>query len=130
MIETLVGHRITVPKALVTLARSQLPSFQLKLALPSDDIWTIYDPVAEHADNHVADFAIYGLVLVNDPLYVLVHGGKAYDIPPGTLYRFDGRIPHCTRGPCGLFAALVWDMPNVWDLDDFAAELHRDKRFM
>lgn len=126
--ETLVGYRIVVPAALDMLARTQPWSRLLRKV--GEDIWTTHEKIAAHSDSTANGLVTYGLILVNDPAVVFVHAGSHYDIPPGTLYRMDGRIEHSTEGPCGLLAALIWDMPNEWDLEGFAAELHNDKRFM
>lgn len=127
MIGTLLGHRIEVPAHLTTLARAQ-PWCRI-LRKVGDDIWTTWEPVAPHTDSTADGLVTYGLIIVNDPDYKLMHAGRRYDIPAGSLYRIDSRIEHSTIGPCGLLAALIWDMPPAWSLDDFATELANDPRF-
>lgn len=77
----------------------------------------------------------YGLVLVNDAERRLFHRHRSWEIPAGSLYRFDGRCVHgtCDGAHYGLFAVLIWDVPwmgkNKWTLMDFTRELIKDKRF-
>lgn len=146
MIETQVGNRIPVPAMLRALVREQSWSLAYKPALPprvapwrrrkkdslhkvGADIWVTWEPVDPHTDDTKDGLCTYGMILANDPQVLFVHGQKEYEIPPGTLYKMDGRIEHSTEGACGLFAALIWDMPPVWTLADFANELARDERF-
>lgn len=130
---TEVGHCIQVPELLRLIARGQPWSCLLRKV--GDDIWTTYEPVAPHTDSTADGLVTYGLIIVNDPAVVLVHAGVDYWIPPGTLYKIDGRVEHSTgavptcQSGCGLFAALIWDMPPAWTLADFAAELAKDPRF-
>lgn len=121
---TMVGHRIEVPAHLHALARSAPRTVTLHKV--AEDIWTTYAPVEPHVDGTKDGLITYGFIIANDPSYTFVHGDREYEIPPGTLYRMDGRIVHSTRGGLGLFAALIWDMPPGWNLADFAAELVRE----
>lgn len=127
MTVTEVGHRIPVPASLRGLAREQPWSRILRKV--GDDVWTTHEPVALHTDGTADGLVTYGMIIVNDAEVALVHGRIGYEIPPGTLYKIDGRIEHSTVGGNGLLAALIWDMPPVWSLADFAAELAKDPRF-
>lgn len=128
LIETLVGNRIVVPPSLVKAVRAR-PDNATELSHLPPDIWYSRRLIPSHTDSTDDGLVTYGCVLINDGNQVLLHGGQTYSAPAGTLYRFDGRIEHETLGQDGLFAALIWDMPPVWDLTDFAAELRRDARW-
>lgn len=130
---TRVGFPIRTPLHLVDAIRSAVSDRpcdgeELLTAMPPD-IWLSQKPIAAHTDGTQEGLVTYGVVLINDAMNTLVHDGISYLVPAGTLYRFDGRISHETRGAPGLFAALIWDMPPVWELPDFAAELLKDPRF-
>lgn len=134
---TIVGSAsIVIPPSLTKLVRGapKPPSLQSSLIrVPAtDDIWTTYNQVEAHTDNTWTGKVTYGLVIVNDAERRLFWRDKAWEIPPGTLYRLDGRIVHgtCDGAPYGLFAALVWDIPwtDRWTLIDFGFELLTDKR--
>lgn len=124
---TEVGHRIPVPASLRALAREQPWSRILRKV--GDDVWTTHAPVPPHTDGTADGLVTYGLIIANDPEVIFVHNGEAWPIPPGTLYKMDGRLWHSTVGGKGLFAALIWDMRPAWSLADFAAELAKDPRF-
>lgn len=126
-IETQVGHRILVPAMLREFVREQ--RYCAEFTKLGSDVWVTWEPVAPHTDSTEDGLCTYGLILANDPQVRFVHGGKRWGIPPGTLYKMDGRVEHSTEGACGLFAALIWDMPPAWNLADFANELARDGRF-
>lgn len=123
---TIVGHRISVPPQLCTLVRKT--SCTNTLSQIGKDIWVTFAAVAPHTDGTAEGLITYGFIIANDPNYTFVHDGREYAIPSGTLYRMDGRIEHATYGGPGLLAALIWDMPPVWDLSDFAAELANEHK--
>lgn len=129
---TITGREyITPPPALVAMLRAT-PLHNDDMTKVGGDMWVTYRPVSPHSDSTEDGLVTYGCVLINDADYGLIHGGLTFDIPAGTLYRFDGRVTHeaCAfDGKHGLFAALIWDMPPAWDLIDFNGELLRDARF-
>lgn len=120
---TLVEHRIAIPSWLDQLLRAWPLGDTKELIQVGGAIWITMCAVPRHTDSTAFGLVAYGAVLINDPPYVLVHGETSYDMPPGTLYKIDGRIPHETRGGPGLFAALIWDAPPTWDLPRFEREL-------
>lgn len=125
--QTLVGHGFPIPSSLTRSLRGWKPCDGLKKF--DVDIWISRTSVAQHTDGTLDNLVTYGLILINDPGYLFVHDDRPYHIPVGSLYRMDGRVSHKTHGGPGLFAALIWDMPNVWALDGFKQELSRDKRW-
>lgn len=120
---TLAERRISIPLWLDQVLRAWPLPLQGELVQIGGAIWITEHPVARHTDSTRDGYVSYGAVLINDPGYILIHDDKPYDIPAGSLYRIDGRIPHETRGGPGLFAVLIWDAPPTWDLPALEREL-------
>lgn len=131
---TEVGHCLRVPRYFEHVVRALPSKPQIgDMVQIGDDIWVTRGAIDPHCDDTAPGLVTYGMILVNDGAVSFLHDGKDYCIPPGTLYRMDGRVEHGTRERCGnrtgqLFAALIWDMPPVWSLKDFATELGKDWR--
>lgn len=119
-------RRIHVPVALHK-ALAEWPVSGAELTQVDDETWVTRRPIAMHQDSTAAGMVTYGAVLVNEPGYLLFYDGRCWDLPEGTIYRIDGRLPHGTfhrgAGTDGPFAFLAWDMPTEWGLDEFCLEL-------
>src|ERR1700675_949480 len=116
-----------IPYLLQDRLRHELPKtgIERRLCQYDSEVWVTDDPIALHSDSTAEGMVVFGLVLVNDPRYLLVSGGKAYDLPVGSLYRLDGREPHGAleyKTPVGCFAFLAWDMPPTYTMNQFYTE--------
>jgi hypothetical protein len=93
----------------------------------AEDVWAIDEPLKIHRDKTRKGFRVFGLVLVNDPGFVLFQGDAVWDLPPGVVYHIDGRADHAAlaHGRCttGLFGFMAWDVERNSDLANLVASV-------
>lgn len=92
-----------------------------------EDIWITDRSIAPHTDPTKQGLVSYGLVLLNEFGLRLLYCGSYITLSYGETYRIDGRLLHSAEWTPnvvtkGLFAALIWDMPESTSVDQFRRE--------
>src|ERR1700722_15043793 len=96
MKRVITGRPFDVPRDLIALLRQWPQDMNEGLTRVGDDIWFTDKPVAMHCDSTTDGLMTHGIILLNDDCHVLVYGDTVYELPVGSLYHIDGRIPHGT----------------------------------
>lgn len=120
--------RIAIPKSVANEIRDRVDGlpFSSELEQLGPDIWVANRPISMHTDSTKAGLASYFLVLINDLNLHLLYEGDRIQLAVGGVYRINARLPHSAeterRDSGGLFAALIWDMPETTSMASFAAQ--------
>lgn len=116
---------LEIIKSAVYAAWTINPDRSKDLTQVAEDIWITDRPIATHTDPTKDGHFTYCLVLLNELDLCLREIGEDRYLRPLGVYEIDARKPHGAYGrnggPKGLFAALIWDMPET-DLDRFRTE--------
>ena len=92
-----------------------LPVPKDELEQIGDDIWYSAEAIEPHTDSTDTGKITLGIVLQNDLGLFLHAEGRDFPLPPGTVYRINGRREHAalqgTEGhENGRFVARIWDV--------------------
>lgn len=124
---TVFENQIWIPPSLCQLLRKWQIKPDEELTQVCSDVWVTNKAVAFHTDSSGPDTRTYGVILVNDPGYLLMYDGQAFSLPCGSIYRIDGHKLHGTmlfdNRVDGRFAFLAWDMPEFYSLLKFKQEV-------
>lgn len=102
------------------------PDKSKDLTQVAEDIWITDKPIKEHIDSTKLGYLSYCMVLLNELDLVLCEVGESRYLRVGEVFEINARLPHSARvihrvKKNGLFAALIWDMPET-ALDKFKSE--------